>query len=434
MQKNLTQKRLLWILIIVGLLSFACQLPLGQNTDQGTANTDDLQATIVALQTQMAQPEDVQPTDTGLSGDTETHNPQVTATLPADTEQPDQVEQPGQADQGTSGYRGFMAHTNQHFVALDFNGVKLGFDAETSANPWIGENEVSVFNDQVYYAQFGENSGVFRVTQQGSQRLDFIDVGTDPASILVSPDGSMIAWGTSQWINNSPETSLYLANIDGSNQRLVAQIPSTEQVDLWRLYYPYRWTVDGKLVYATGLTGIGGYMLFWGYNGMFLYDPASNSSTTLVSEEEHLGICLSSISEDLQKIAITCGDSNQVRVRQLSNGAEVAYPLLPDQGMAGAARFSPSGEWLAYVIQRAEHDNELGKIVVAPTDGSFAPQVIAEVSNGSFVVEGWADENTVLVTRNEFKENSTDISIWRMNRDGTDAVQVTDGQFIGFIP
>jgi len=431
MQKNLTQKRLLWILIIVGLLSFACQLPLRQNTDQGTANTDDLQATIVALQTQMAQP-DLQQPENKTTTEPEGHNPQPTVMTPVETAQPDQ---PGSqpAGQTAINYSGFMAHTNQHFVAMDFNGVKLGFDAETSANPWIGENEVTVFSDQVYYAQFGENSGVFRVTQQGSQRLDFIDVGTNPASILVSPDGSMIAWGTSQWINNSPETSLYLANIDGSNQRLVAQIPATEQVDSWRLYYPYRWTEDGKLLYATGLTGIGGYMLFWGYNGMFLYDPTSNSSATLVSEEEHLGICLSSISDDLQKIAITCGDSNQVRVRQLSNGAEVAYPLLPDQGMAGAARFSPSGEWLAYVIQRAEHDNELGKIVVAPTDGSSAPQVIAEVSNGSFVVEGWADENTVLVTRNEFKENSTDISIWRMNRDGTDAVQVTDGQFIGFI-
>ena len=322
-----------------------------------------------------------------------------------------------------------MVHANGRFISYDFNGTPLGFDVPTQASDWIGDNEVSVFSDQVYYSEFGENSGVFRVTQQSSQQLNFIDASSDPVSISVSPDGLRIAWGTSAWINNAPQTDLYLANIDGSNQRLIAQIPAADQTDYWRLYHPYGWTADGKLIYATGLTGIGGYLLFWGYNGMFVYDPAINASTTLVSDEERLGLCLSSVSDDLTMVAIVCGDQPGVRVRHLSNGSETLFPVLADQVSAGSAKFSPSGEWLAYVIQRMNPDDELGKVVVVPVDGSAAPRVIAEV-NGIYTVEGWYDNDNFLVTRSDVISNAQ--TIWQINRDGSVVTQLVDGQFLGF--
>ena len=95
-----------------------------------------------------------------------------------------------------------------------------------------------------------------------------------------------------------------------------------------------------------------------------------------MDDQERLGICLSSISEDLTKIAIVCGGERNVRVRSLDTGIETSYPILEDQTIAGAARFSPSGEWLAYVIQRADPAQEFGKIVVVPVDGSQPPRII----------------------------------------------------------
>ena len=163
---------------------------------------------------------------------------------------------------------------------------------------------------------------------------------------------------------------------------------------------------------------------------MFVHDPAANVNTTLVPDDERLGLCLSSISNDLRLAAIVCGEQPGVRVRPLNNGPETSFPVLTDQGSAGSAKFSPSGEWLAYVIQRVNPDDELGKVVVVPSNGSAAPRIIAE-QQGTFTVEGWLDENSFLVTRSDFISNLS--TIWRMNRDGSDITQLTDGQFLGFI-
>lgn len=411
-------KYLLLLGLILLIISAACTLPLSGNGNQGQP-TADLQATIVALQTEMAK---------STSGDqgqslttaTETISAQVTET----------VGQTPTPEHPIETFTGFMVFTNGHFISYDFEGAALGFDVPTQASGWIGNNDVSVFSDQVYYSEFGSNSGVFHVTLQGSQKLNFIDGGGNPVSIAVSPDGSVIAWSTTEYINNSTQTSLFLANIDGSNQRMISQIPAADQTDFMRVYYPYRWTEDGKLLYATALNGIGGYLLFWGYNGMFLYDTANDTNSTIIPDSERLGLCLSSISNDLSMAAIVCGNPAGVRVRHLSNGAETLFPVLADQVSAGSAKFSPSGEWLAYVIQRMNPDDELGKVVVVPTDGSSAPSIISALS-GSFTVEGWQDEDTIIASHHDLKSNVT--TIWRMKRDGSDIAQLTDGQFLGFI-
>ena len=213
---------------------------------------------------------------------------------------------------------------------------------------------------------------------------------------------------------------------------MIDSIPESEQTDLPRIFYPVRWTDDGRLIYATGLTGIGGYMLFWGYNGLFIYNPLNNTIRTVVDDQERLGICLSSISDDLAMISIVCGVDNRVKVRNLSTGLETVFPILEDQVLAGAARFSPSGEWLAYVIQRADPMQELGKVVLVAVDGSQPPRILATVEDGSFVVEGWADEDHILVTQNNLSYNQS--SILRIARDGSGVVQIANGIFMDFMP
>lgn len=405
--------------LIVVLISAACNLPVGGDQNQESASPDE-QATIVARLTEM---EDAVHNEAGDSTGTETADPGLQTTVTATISTPN-------SDLPTDLYQGFMVHANGRFISYDFTGTALGFDAATITDVWIGDNDVSVFPDQVYYSEFGGNSGVFRVTQQGSQQMNFIDGGDNPVSIAVSPDGSLIAWSTTEYINNSPQTNLYLANIDGSNQRMIAQIPAAELTDFMRVYYPYRWTEDGKLLYATALNGIGGYLLFWGYNGMFLYDTTSDSNSTIIADNERLGLCLSSISNDLRMAAIVCGNSAGVRVRHFNDGSETLFPVLADQGSAGAAKFSPSGDWLAYVIQRVNPDDELGKVVVVPIDGSAPPRIIAEV-NGTYTVEGWYDDDNFLVTRSDNISNVN--TVWQMNREGGHVAQLVDGQFLGFI-
>lgn len=406
----------LWVgMILILFVSFACRLPIGNDEPQPG---EDLEATITVLQTDVAanqadQPhslEDVQPT------------PEADQPTP---EADPIVNQP---------YRGFVVFRDNQFYGYDFNGNSLGMQYPAGQQSYYGENEVSLLPDVIYYTQFGEGiTGVYRVDASQTQQLDFIPSGNSPISIAVSPDGNKIAWSSAEWAEGAPETQLYIANMDGSDQRLVAELTAADQAEYWRVYHPLRWTDDGRLVYATGLTGIGGYMLFWGYNGMYQYDPTSGTNQTLVSDEERLGLCLSSVSHDLMMVAIVCGDGDAVvRVRQLNSGVETAFPLVEGQNLAGSAKFSSDDAWLAYVTQTQNYEDERGKVVVVPVDGSQAPRIVAEIDGGSFIVQGWLDADRFLVTRNEIETNNS--TIWIMSKDGALVQELVSGNFVGLMP
>jgi len=100
--------------------------------------------------------------------------------------------------------------------------------------------------------------------------------------------------------------------------------------------------------------------------------------------------------------------------------------------LAGAARFSPSGEWLAYVIQRADPMQELGKIVVVPVDGSQTPRIVATVEDGSFVAEGWVSEEYIIVTQSSMSSNQN--VVLKISRDGGEVTQIVNGKFMDFMP
>ncbi|OJX40696.1 MAG: hypothetical protein BGO78_06850 [Chloroflexi bacterium 44-23] len=403
-------------ILLVGaliLISISCALPF---TKSKPTPQNDLQATIAALETRVSTTATVASTATDMP-----HSLVMTATpIPSATEM--QPEQPI--------YRGYITSRDFQFTAYDFSGASLGFQVPSGPQEGYGDNEVTVLSNAIYYSIFGSTSGVFRVDKGGTSQLNFIDA-KEPVSISVSPDGGLIAWATNQWEDTAPASDIFIANIDGSSVRLVEHIPAEGQENRWLIFQPLRWNSDGKLLYATGPTGIGGYLLFWGYNGLRLYDPVQNATELLVSDDENLGLCLSSVSDDVSKIALVCGNgSHAVRVRTLSSGQEVQFPLLPDQTTAGSARFSPDGEWLAYVIQRVDPENEFGQVVVVPVDGSMAPSVIDQVVGGTLTVEGWIDNDSFLVTISNLETNS----VWKMSKDGSIKTNLGSGRFVGFFP
>lgn len=401
------------VLVFIIVTSFACRIP---STDAGAEEQlAAVEATVFALQTEVAAVE---------LQKTEQAQPQPHS--PADMETPAvQPDLPQQA------YRGFVVYESGMFTAYDFNGNPLGFRSASGNENYYGSEEVSVTADAVYYSQFGDASGVYRSTSQGTERLDFIN-STDPVSILVSPDGSKIAWSTSEWQETAPYARLFMADVDGGNKVLVDEIPVGEQTEMWLVFHPYRWTEDGKLLYGTGLTGIGGYILFWGYNGMYEYDPQTAWVRVLVSDQERLGLCLSSISHRVDQAGISCGEPQGVRVRNLGSGAETIFPVLPEQEVAGSIRFSTDDAWVAYVIQTQNYDDERGKVIVVPADGSRDPQVIASFNGGTFTVETWVDADRFLVTRSDFASNTS--SIWLMNKDGSQIRELVGGTYIGLMP
>ncbi|GAP11932.1 hypothetical protein BECAL_03131 [Bellilinea caldifistulae] len=324
-------------------------------------------------------------------------------------------------------YRSFVALRDGRFVALDFNGNPLGFEADISGIEGVGAYNTSIFRDGLAYSRF-EDGTVTVITSTGRRTLDFIR-SENPISARISPDGTQIAWSYQFWGESAPSSEIWIANLDGSNARKIDEIGEEENRERWLILHPHRWLPDGRLLYATQPTGIGGYILYGDWNGMRLYDPISGTTTVLVSDEERLGLSLSSISNDLSMAAIS---GNGVRVRRLGSSVEVLLPPSAGLTTCGDGRFSPSDEWLAYACGRNNPEDEAGQVLLAPVDGSLTPQVLFDDPANAPHVMGWVDENTIVIqTFSRFEYAG---EVWRVQRDGTRLTRLTEGIFIGFVP
>ncbi|MFN7035524.1 MAG: TolB family protein [Bellilinea sp.] len=409
MKASVPLKIALWLVILSGLFTAAaCQpgLPVGGEP------TPDAFATVYAQLTSEAQAATPLP-----------HSPEPTQTpLPTSTEAISPVE-PTPAHL----YSGFIVLREGRFTALDFNGNPLGFEADISGIEGVGSYNTTVFRNGLAYSRF-EDGTVTVITPSGRRTLDFIR-SENPISARISPDGSQIAWSYQFWGENAPSSELWIANLDGSNARKVDEIGEEENRERWLILHPHRWLPDGRLLYATQPTGIGGYILYGDWNGMRLYDPARDSITVLVSDEERLGLSLSSISNDLSMAAI---NGAGIRVRRLGSSVEVLLPPTAGLTICGDGEFSPSDEWLAYACGRNNPDDEAGQALLAPVDGSLTPQILFNDPANAPHVLGWMDENTILIqTYSRFEYAG---EIWSVQRDGTRLTRLSEGIFIGFVP
>ena len=75
-----------------------------------------------------------------------------------------------------------------------------------------------------------------------------------------------------------------MAGIDGSNALKIAERTPAEMLTNPTSIEVCGWTADGKLIYGTRAFGIGGYILFAGWNDLYLYDPADRHSARPVHQ------------------------------------------------------------------------------------------------------------------------------------------------------
>lgn len=410
-----SNRRRLVIMPLLGLMlaAFGCNL---SDLETKAPPTPDAFATVYAQMTLDAPP-------AGPPSQTPAPPLEATPTLTAASLTPE-VSAPA----GPPRYRGFMVVNDGRFRTYDFEANPLGFDADAAGIDWLGEYNTSVFAGGLAYSRF-EDGGVTVVTESGRRLLDFIH-SSDSISARVSPDGSQIAWTYQLWNGDRLGSEVWMANMDGSQQRKLAEISAEENVNRWLVYHIVGWTAGGQVLFATQPTGIGGYILYGGWNGMQVFNPSSGVGSVLVDDSETLGLSLNGVSDDLRLAAIS---SQGMRVRTLSSGVEVALPLQGDQNACGSGKFSPSGAWLAYGCGRNDPENEAGQIMLAPVDGSSQPQVLYNDSANAPRVLGWLDEETILFqTFDAF--GSGEASIWKIQRDGTRATRLLVGSFLGFVP
>jgi hypothetical protein len=295
------------------------------------------------------------------------------------------------------------------FVEGAFNHYSLdGSLLETRSAPglqWVRPGKVQILGRAIYYVDSGgEGIGgvVTRLTDSGAEELGFTSAPSlMELTFAINRDESKVAWAHSGWTDAGPVSQMWIANRDGGGAQLVAEGSQSDSIEDYYVLEPYRWTSDGDLLYVWQITGIGGYILFFGYSSLYRYSPASATITPLVPAEVTGGPCWNSVSPDFLYLAGTCvgaSGAQGMRERNLLTGEETVFPVWPgEQGQAGAGAYSPAGNQLAYAIARGEDpNNEAGRVLVVANRGED-PLAIASITNGYFSDLAWVDESRLVV-------------------------------------
>jgi hypothetical protein len=291
-------------------------------------------------------------------------------------------------------------------------------------------NTAQVAGESIYYVDSNGSSlgGVVRrVTAAGVETLDFTAAeDTDTLTFAVSEDETRIAWTHSFYGQASRFSKLWIAGIDGSNPQLVVETGPPYELPEYFALEAVRW-VGGDLIYAYQVTGIGGYILFFGWSSLYRYSPQDGTSVPLVpASEESSGPCWYAVSPDAAYAVGGCGEGG-MRERELSTDTDMAFPVLPDQGQQGGAAYSPSGQRLAYAIARGNYEDESGQLLLRLSRGED-PIVVSTQTPGYFERILWADEERMVVGYAEGEDGAVDL----LTVDGT-RTPIGDGRLIGLM-
>lgn len=300
----------------------------------------------------------------------------------------------------------------------------------TGMTDWSHPNSYQVVGDVIYYVDSGGDGvggNVKRATVAGIESLPFTAV--PDMSILkfaISGDGSMIAWAAGEWGNSN----LWVSDINGGGAQLVIQSDPSLGLEDFYVLEPYRWTMDGHLLFAWQISGIGN-ILYFGYSSMYRYDPVSGEITALYEAPTGGGgPCWYTISEDDFYLVGTCREASAapgLREREVATGIETVLPLLPNQDQTGSAIYSPSGMKLAYSYARGGMDDVDGYIAVRLIPGDD-PITITSIMDGYFQKILWVDDERLVVQGSQ----ADVLRGYLLTLDGV-LTPIADGELIGLM-
>jgi hypothetical protein len=322
-----------------------------------------------------------------------------------------------------------VTHRGSEFNVYALDGT-LVETRSASGLDYARPNTAQVVGESIYYVD-SSNSGmggvVRRVTSAGTEALDFTAAeDLDTLTFAVSEDETHIAWTQSFYGQASRFSKLWIAGIDGSDPQLIVETGPPYDLPEYFALEAVRW-MGGDLIYAYQVTGIGGYILFFGWSSFYRYSPEDGSSVPLVpASEESTGPCWYSISPDGTYAVGGCGEGG-MRERELSSGTDTAFRVLPDQGQQGGAAYSPAGERLAYAIARGNYEDESGQVLVRLSRGED-PNVLSTQTPGYFERILWADEDRMVVGYAEGESNAVDL----LTIDGG-RTPIGEGRLIGLM-
>lgn len=286
-----------------------------------------------------------------------------------------------------------------------------------------------------YVLNLNESKAV-AIDSAGSHDLSFIKNPTYGLAIWRGGEGTqpLLAWGTQLYPEKS--SSLMIANPDGSNLEnlltinLVADFPVELVAEFW--------SADGQSLYfSKEPVGLGGYINYSGASNLYQIDIATKQVTEVIPQaaSNEPQVCLDAYSGDYRYVADHC-TQNVITIRDLQTGKTVTIQAPSDvtgyQAM-GSARFSPTGDRVAYTLAKRNPDNEQGWVAVAASSGGESKLILTGDAGSWYTILGWLDDQTLLLQSNSVNLPNVSNQLFTVGVDGSNLTKVAEGSLLTVI-
>ena len=286
------------------------------------------------------------------------------------------------------------------------------------------------------YVYVSNQSKVVAVDASGQHDLTFIQNPTYGLAIWRGGLGTqpLLAWGTQLYPNST--SSLMIANPDGSNLETLLTIDAIADAPVQLV--AELWSADGKSLYfSKEPVGIGGYILFGGASNLYKIDIATKDVTEIIPQAPTTSpqTCLDAISGDYRFVADHC-TPNVITVRDLQASTSTTIQVqsgFSGYGMIGSARFSPTGDRVAFALAKHDPNAEQGWVAVGKSTGG-ASNLILTGDQGSWLnVLGWLDDQTLLIQSFGVGGTNPVNQVFTLSADGSVVTKVADGSLLTVI-
>jgi hypothetical protein len=183
---------------------------------------------------------------------------------------------------------------------------------------------------------------------------------------------------------------------------------------------------------------VGGYILFVGASNLYKIDIKTKAVTEIIPQTASSSpqACLDAISGDYRFVADHC-TQNAITIRNLQNGSTTTLQAPADvtgYRLMGSARFSPSGDRVAFALAQGDPNNERGWVAIGPSSGGPAKLIFAGAAGSYYTIQGWLDDQTLLVQSNAIVCNPTcSNQLFTVGVASSNPTKVADGSFLAII-
>jgi hypothetical protein len=278
--------------------------------------------------------------------------------------------------------------------------------------------------------------GAVEINSNSQQVLSFIQQPTYGLAVWSGDQTTppMLAWGT-QPTTDTNTTSLMVASPDGSDLQTLLTLPvGTPPIQL----VAELWSADGKSLYfSKEPVGLGGYIIFSGASNLYKIDLASKQVTEIIPIPSSTQVlaCLDAISLNHNYVADHCTPET-ITVQDLQNGTatSIQSPVeVTNYRLLGSARFSPSGNQVAFAMAMGNPDDEHGWVAVGSSSGGTAKLILTSDGGTYYNVLGWLNETTLLVQSVSVNNPNGTNQLIIVGSDGSNPTKAAEGLLLAII-